>query len=208
MKLKKVTAFITRNNNGQQELLLFKHPHAGIQIPAGTVEANERTDTAALREAFEESGLKNLKIKCEIGILRTQLPDNKYVITQKTGVFSRPDLKSFNWATFRRGITVEYKDREKDCFIHIQYCEYDDIDNPTYVTYQILGWIPKNCISKEIERHMYHLVVQGETKDFWEIDADNHVFHFFWAPINRLPNIVAPQNEWVDYVQNELNYNF
>ena len=39
--LHKVTAFILRRAPGGPELLLIQHPHAGIQVPAGTVEPGE-----------------------------------------------------------------------------------------------------------------------------------------------------------------------
>jgi 8-oxo-dGTP pyrophosphatase MutT (NUDIX family) len=55
--LGKVTAFITRRTNSERELLHIQHPHAGIQIPAGTLEPGERPETAILREAEEETGL-------------------------------------------------------------------------------------------------------------------------------------------------------
>jgi 8-oxo-dGTP pyrophosphatase MutT (NUDIX family) len=60
--LEKVTAFITRPGVDEPEILLFQHPHAGIQIPAGTVEEGEALDAAVLREAFEETGLTGLRI--------------------------------------------------------------------------------------------------------------------------------------------------
>ena len=37
MTTEKVTAFVIRTANHRAELLLFEHPYAGIQIPAGTV---------------------------------------------------------------------------------------------------------------------------------------------------------------------------
>ena len=55
--IQKVTAFIIRESNGIKELLVFKHPTAGIQIPAGTVEKDEDIETAVRREAHEETGL-------------------------------------------------------------------------------------------------------------------------------------------------------
>jgi 8-oxo-dGTP pyrophosphatase MutT (NUDIX family) len=54
----KVTCFITRQRRQGQELLLINHPNAGVQIPAGTVEPGEDLETAAIREAVEESGLR------------------------------------------------------------------------------------------------------------------------------------------------------
>ena len=63
----KVTAFITQERNGVKVLLVFKHPNAGIQIPAGTVEVGEDIETAVQREAHEETGLQNVKIEKYLG---------------------------------------------------------------------------------------------------------------------------------------------
>ena len=63
----KVVAYITHNN----QLLVFRHtafPEAGIQVPAGTIKTNETAETAVLREAYEETGLTNLKIKRKLGV--------------------------------------------------------------------------------------------------------------------------------------------
>lgn len=52
-------AYITRG----RELLVFKHvkyPEAGVQVPAGHPEENESLESAVLREAYEETGLKEL----------------------------------------------------------------------------------------------------------------------------------------------------
>ena len=59
----KVTAFITRRQQERTQLLLFRHPNAGIQIPAGTIEEGEDWQTAVLREAAEETGLTQLTIQ-------------------------------------------------------------------------------------------------------------------------------------------------
>lgn len=53
---RKVFAYITHGNR----LLVFRQPgspEAGIQVPAGTVEAHEPLDEAVIREASEETGL-------------------------------------------------------------------------------------------------------------------------------------------------------
>lgn len=62
----KVFAYITHRNR----LLVFRHtdfPEAGIQVPAGTVMANEDLEAAVLREAEEETGLRDLTIKTCLG---------------------------------------------------------------------------------------------------------------------------------------------
>ena len=63
----RVVCYITRG----LELLVFlhevKYPTAGIQVPAGGLEAGESIFEAATREAFEETGLQNLEIKTHLG---------------------------------------------------------------------------------------------------------------------------------------------
>ena len=58
---KKVFAYITHGNR----LLVFSHPNspeAGIQVPAGTLNPGEHPEVGVLREAFEETGLSNLRV--------------------------------------------------------------------------------------------------------------------------------------------------
>ena len=55
--IQKVTAFIIRESNSAKELLVFKHPTTGIQIPAGTVEEGEDIETAVKRETTEETDM-------------------------------------------------------------------------------------------------------------------------------------------------------
>ena len=62
----KVLAYITRGD----ELLVFRHryfPEAGLQVPAGTVEEGESPHDAVLREAYEESGLQQVRIVRSLG---------------------------------------------------------------------------------------------------------------------------------------------
>ena len=68
--VQKVTAFIVRERSGTKELLVFKHPTAGIQIPAGTVEKGENIETAVKRETYEETGLQFVEIETIWGVLK------------------------------------------------------------------------------------------------------------------------------------------
>lgn len=54
IRLGKVTAFVTRTNPVSStgcELLVFRHPFGGLQLPAGTIEESEAPE-AALRETW------------------------------------------------------------------------------------------------------------------------------------------------------------
>ena len=70
-------AYITRG----RELLVFKHvkyPEAGVQVPAGHPEENESLESAVLREAYEETGLKDLQIHKYLGFKLVDLSDSGY----------------------------------------------------------------------------------------------------------------------------------
>ncbi|WP_445486631.1 NUDIX hydrolase [Niallia sp. 03133] len=63
--VKKVYGYITRMKDSRPQILVFEHSirEAGIQIPKGTVERNENTFDAVIREVKEETGLKNIEVE-------------------------------------------------------------------------------------------------------------------------------------------------
>jgi len=66
----KVQCYITREHAGSLQVLVFEHidyPDAGVQVPAGSIEPDETPEEAALREAWEESGIPELRVKSYIG---------------------------------------------------------------------------------------------------------------------------------------------
>ena len=66
LRKNKVYCYITQGDR----LLVFRHvdfPEAGIQVPGGTIEPGEAPEMAALREAEEETGLRNLSL---VGLFR------------------------------------------------------------------------------------------------------------------------------------------
>lgn len=192
----KVTAFITRpEGEGSRQLLLFRHPYAGIQIPAGSVEENEDITAAVRREAAEETGLSDLRILHSLGFRDLLLPEDQRIILHTTRVYARPDASSFDWAVFRRGITVQRLQETGD-FVQVSYIEWDDDENPTFITYQITGWIPAAALCQSIRRHFFELSGDSVAAS-WELYTDKHTFHLFWASIDHLPPLIAPQNEWL-----------
>ena len=50
------------------EILVFKHPLAGIQLVKGSIEVGESSADAALRELAEEAGILNAQIVENIGL--------------------------------------------------------------------------------------------------------------------------------------------
>jgi NUDIX domain-containing protein len=98
----KAFAYITNRNR----LLVFIHPfapEAGIQVPAGTIKADERPKEAVLREAFEETGcqislsilsLVNMNVICLIlGVTRSTIAASTTSVAKGILVLSG-DIKS------------------------------------------------------------------------------------------------------------------
>jgi 8-oxo-dGTP pyrophosphatase MutT (NUDIX family) len=163
---------------------------------------------AALREAGEETGLDNLNEARLIGVEEKIIKDNSAVICTSSTVYARPDVNSFDWCVFRRGITVKVNRKSENGFTLVTYLEYDNFINPTYISYQITGWVSDASLAKKIRRYFYHIEAKDSQDDYWKVFTDNHTFKLFWTPIDSLPKIVTPQDQWVDFVRNKLNYRF
>ncbi len=64
--VEKALSYITRG----QRLLVFRQPdfpEQGVQVPGGSVELGEQPAVAALREAREETGLRELTVRRYLG---------------------------------------------------------------------------------------------------------------------------------------------
>lgn len=83
----KVSCFVLHPRD--HRLLVFAHtdhPEAGIQVPAGTIEAGEDPAVAAVREAEEETGfggfrivrLLDRRLLCEVRNGRDETHDRRY----------------------------------------------------------------------------------------------------------------------------------
>jgi len=202
--LDKVVAFITRAGAQGAELLLFEHPYAGIQLPAGTVEAGEPLAHAVLREAWEETGLTGLELRRSIGAQAVTLPDHRFTLG-RAQVYARPDAASFGWAELPRGVVVRCLRQEGD-FEQIRYREWDRQPNSRYVTYEITGWAPRALLTDGLHRHFFHLSHHGQTPAQWTVATDSHRFRLFWARLDALPALEPLQAGWLGYVQKELGY--
>jgi 8-oxo-dGTP pyrophosphatase MutT (NUDIX family) len=202
--VEKVTAFVTRESQGDFELLLLEHPFCGIQIPAGTIEPDEDPETAVRREVIEETGLENLIVRQYLGYQDEMFPEQKAMILQPTRVYARPDDTSFDWAFIRSGITVDIL-RSAANFKQISYVEYDRVPDPNFITMSIIGWVPEKNLARTCRRYFFHLEYQGESRQRWQIYADDHVFTAFWKSLDALPQIVPPQDKWLILIRSYLS---
>ncbi len=205
--VQKVTAFIIRERNSIKELLVFKHPTAGIQIPAGTVEEGEDIETAVKRETYEETGLRFVKVESYLGCFENELKNNQRIIAETTEVYIEPNLDAMPYKRkLSKGLTVDYLSTQED-FTHISYIayEYDKFYKPTCIRSNITGWVPNENISAQKKRHFFHLSTQEETADAWELKSDQgHIFKPYWTPLSPKPNIIPPQDQWLDFVYEKI----
>lgn len=93
---------VVRPSAGGAELLVIRHPRAGIQIPKGTVEPGEDVETAALRELEEETGVRTAKLVRALGCCERIAGAG----TDETG-----PLEHHRWHVFRVELTGPVADR-------------------------------------------------------------------------------------------------
>jgi 8-oxo-dGTP pyrophosphatase MutT (NUDIX family) len=197
--IQKVTAFITRETEDGHHLLLIDHPNAGIQIPAGTVEPSETPEQAVLRETLEETGLAITSRPVYLGSQETQLPEDEAIIIPPATVYARPDLTSFDWIQIRSAVQVKVLQNSNN-FSQITYIEYDQVPNPQHVSMQITGWVQDDFLATLRKRNFYHLKFETDTEARWQVFTDHHTFTLFWVPLDALPDIIPPQNTWLEFL--------
>ena len=205
--VQKVTAFIVRDRDGVKELLVFKHPTAGVQIPAGTVEKGEDIETAVRRETYEETGLQFVEIENYLGCFENELENNQRIIAETTQVYSEPNLTAIPYKRkLPKGLTIDYLSIQAD-FTHISYIayEFDEFHKPIRIDANITGWIPNVNLSAQKKRHFFLMSTQEKTEDTWELKSDmGHIFKPYWTPLSPRPRIISPQDKWLDFVYDKI----
>lgn len=192
------------------EVLLFRHPTAGVQVPAGTMEEGEEPEAAALREGQEESGLSSLAILRYLGTQETVLPEGRAVMARTATVYSRPDDTSWDWASVRRGLGVDVLRRAGE-WVQVDFRESNRFPDPEWDTFRIIGWVPDDVLCTAVRRHIYLLTPTAPTPDAeWSVEIDNHVFRPFWASVDEIVAtgaavVVEPQRPWLDYLPDIAN---
>ncbi len=63
----KACPVVLRGSGAEREILVFRHPLAGVQLVKGTVEAGETIPAAALRELKEEAGIQAYRVMRNLG---------------------------------------------------------------------------------------------------------------------------------------------
>ena len=201
-ELQNLTSFVVRHAQhdvGAREVLLLRHPFTGLQFPAGLMEAGEAPEAAALRVAAEQTGLDGIGWAAPAGVTVEEVVGAGWLVAQTTPVFFRPDARSQSWAILRRGVSVA-SERETGDFVQITYEEVDRAPSPQFLTARITGWAPRAALAKVRRRHFFVLPFEDDTAAAWAMSDGRDDYVLFWAPIEHLPALMPPQDQWIPYL--------
>lgn len=196
--IERVTAFITRRINGKPQLLVFKHPVAGIQIPSGTVEENEALEKALFRAVNEETGLKKITLTRKLGETTNFLGPDEAILTQTMRFFAWPAQSAKrNGPLCTRGLKLQTFER-KVGFVRVKYEEFDLNKQAPVLLSELEGWLPSNVLTREVHQHFYLLKMEEDTADHWNIQSDGgNTFQCMWVNMDDIPVLNGEQSEWL-----------
>lgn len=209
--LEKVTAFVTRGPIQTRELLVFRHPVGGVQLPAGTVEDGEPAQTAVLRETWEETGLEAVTIVGSIGVETSTLTGDLRGVLRRVILREQPAYDSSATAAFsaflglRRGLFVRQTGALENGFAPVVYEEFDAVADggESLPARSISGWLEADALSALVVRHFFHLTPIKPTPDAWTQTAEEweHRFELYWVPLpangTTVPGLIPSQAAWV-----------
>lgn len=213
----KVTAFVTRGEGAAREVLVFRHPDACVQFPAGTVEPGEAISAAVIREVAEETGLTAVAIVGRLATLPepTMSPDHCMITRGPISLRAAPDEKATAVNVplghrMGRGVTVRRMRNAGGYVVEAGYAQvgYEEFDirGPhDWVLQEVfVGWLPLDAITTEVRRHLFHLRPTAPTPDRWTCDGDVPGCRLYWTPLSGDPGLMPWHDRWLADVREQL----
>ncbi len=193
-ELRKVACFVVSTLEPRR-LLIFKHPTAGYQLPAGTVELDEDALEAGAREVREETGISvDRSAGVVLGSAVMPLPKGKRILLRNDAM--DPLLK--------RGHIVRLES-QSSLSATIAREELDlRVDPPVTRT---LGHhdVDPSMLGTSIDRYFVRFSYQLETAEQeWQISADGHTFTVRWAALDTIPELAGDQQLWLQTYLGDL----
>ena len=201
LPLNKVTVYITRTDGSDKELLLFRHPTAGLQLPAGTVEDGEDPEAAALREAAEETGLSDLELARLLSVEETVIPSDQRAIRVPSPLYSEPREDAPLLGTIGRSGFLVDAGETVGAFRQVVQHSYKFDGNGFKPVGSITGWALDAHLTQHIVRRHFELRPKSPTPDRWTHLAEGQYdFRLFWLPLCEPIPLVASNQAWLQRV--------
>lgn len=193
--IEKVTLFITRESPSGKQLLMFQHPNAGIQLPAGTVEIDETPEQAAYREAYEETGLDQWEWIRQLGVEVVPIPDGQVALLESFALHNLEGEPHF--VQLQRGAKVQVLSARDD-LARVRY-EMDPLQAGKMINEQVIGDLPAGLLVEKQQRTFFHLHTAQQTPDQWDHLADmGWTFTCFWTPLANPAALHPAQASWLE----------
>ena len=193
----KVTGFVTRRKDAAVELLVFQHPTAGIQLPAGSIEPGEAPLAAAIREVWEETGLRGIELIQPLGVMTLELPPGRRVLRGDVRLVASPrEAVTDMCPRLPRGYSVLVIESIGSQSL-VRHETYDLATVPPRVLSSIEGWTDSGHLSSRIERHLFLFDYPRSGPPRWYQEADGNRLELFWTPLARNVGLIEGQDIWL-----------
>ena len=204
--LYKVTAFVVRDSRQSRELLVFRHPTGGVQLPAGTVEDREDPRDAVLREVNEETGLVGTEIVRELAVEETILPSDKCIVLRTTPILLEPRAGApAHEVIARNGFWLDAGETCGD-YRAVTHSIHDFRNGEFVPTQSWSGWALDACLTRRQIRHHYLIRPTAPTPDRWTHFAeDEYDFELYWIPVDSDPGLAGVQDGWRRFLTFDLS---
>lgn len=179
----KVTAFCIRDGR----LLVFDHPAAGTQVPAGTVEIGEDPREAALRELIEETGVDRPFVVTTLGVIERDL--------RRGEAYALRDLITDDGRMVRRGLPIAI--HEDAAGVRFVFEDWDYEQRPPILLDRREGVCAEAAVSSRVRRHFFIVATDDPRSDSWVCEADGWAWTVRWAAIDETLHLSGEQHEWL-----------
>ena len=185
--VEKVTCIITRRGGDRgDEVVVFDHPLAGVQVPAGTSLPGENAADAALREGWEETGIPGLAVAAELKSLAEATPGCGHGRLAADAVVDD--------RLFTRGHAATVLDSNAQELLV-------EVDGKR-------GWIAADAYCDDVVRHLVQLESDAATpREWWVVTPDGGglCWRCRWASLDGDLGLVEGQSEWIKEVRGSLS---
>lgn len=191
----KVAAFVVKCAL-EPMVLAFRHPLAGLQFPAGTIEPGEEILAAAQRAVLEETGISGLDQGQIVAIERCRMDADEGFVVET--VESLSDCEGKAVSHFHRGRRIRVLSGDDEFSL---VCEEEwnlNVDPPTRRT-RIPGIIPTRFIGRSISRAYVRFQFIGDLKtEPWTHASDGHIWQVEWIPLRTTERFAQDQADWFE----------